>query len=194
MPEDLPPLAAVRKERMPERHRRDILKNVHHGGEYPRHFGPPSGAAPTLTAPVWRDLFPSFGDASALGASHTARHTHGLRSRQGLRRLHDQPIPAPTLAASRRDVMKEYTRFALPLLGGSGPGASADGTHMALMRHTRLGAQPVRYGRFGGIASHPISDTYIALCSHCIACGVWEAVYMLDGWLKNPSALHPDPV
>ena len=30
------------------------------------------------------------------------------------------------------------------------------------------------------------------LFSHFIACGVWEAVYILDGLLKNQSALQPD--
>ena len=33
---------------------------------------------------------------------------------------------------------------------------------------------------------------YIALFSHFIACGVWEAVYILDGLLKNKSTLQPD--
>ena len=33
---------------------------------------------------------------------------------------------------------------------------------------------------------------YIALFSHFIACGVWEAVYILDGLLKNHSKLQPD--
>ena len=49
-----------------------------------------------------------------------------------------------------------------------------------------------QYGKFGGIAYHHISDTYIALFSHFIACGVWEAVYILDDLLKNTSALQPD--
>jgi len=26
-----------------------------------------------------------------------------------------------------------------------------------------------------------VSDTYVALFSHFIPCGVWEAVYILDG-------------
>ena len=65
-------------------------------------------------------------------------------------------------------------------------------THIALLENNLLGAQHVRYGRFGGIAYHHISDTYIALFSHFIACGVWEAVYILDGLLKNLSALRPD--
>jgi TnpA family transposase len=34
----------------------------------------------------------------------------------------------------------------------------------------------------------------VALFSHFIACGVWEAVYILDGLLKNQSVLQPDTV
>jgi TnpA family transposase len=37
-----------------------------------------------------------------------------------------------------------------------------------------------------------VSDTYIALFSHFITCGVWEAVYILDGLLKNRSEIQPD--
>jgi TnpA family transposase len=106
--------------------------------------------------------------------------------------MNDQHITATKLEASLRDVIAEYTRFELPFLWGSGQGAIADGTHMALLRNNLLGEQHVRYGSFGGIAYHHISDTDIALFSHCIACGVWEAVYILDGLLKNPSALQPD--
>lgn len=39
-----------------------------------------------------------------------------------------------------------------------------------------------------------MSDTYIALFSHFIPCGVWEAVYILDGLLKNKSDIQPDTV
>lgn len=39
-----------------------------------------------------------------------------------------------------------------------------------------------------------MSDTYIALFSHFIPCGVWEAVYILDGLLKNESTIQPDTV
>ena len=37
-------------------------------------------------------------------------------------------------------------------------------------------------------------DTYIALFSHFIPCGVWEAVYILDGLLKNSSNIQPDTI
>ena len=50
----------------------------------------------------------------------------------------------------------------------------------------------IRYGGYGGIAYHHVSDTYIALFTHFITCGVWEAVYILDGLLKNSSDIQPD--
>ena len=85
-----------------------------------------------------------------------------------------------------------YTRFDLPFLWGSGQAAIADGTHVELIENNLIGEQHIRYGAYGGIAYHHISDTYIALFSHFIACGVWEAVYILDGLLKNISELQPD--
>src|SRR5499433_893467 len=44
----------------------------------------------------------------------------------------------------------------------------------------------------GGIGYYHVSDTYVALFSHFIPCGVWEAVYILDGRLKNTSDIQPD--
>jgi hypothetical protein len=35
---------------------------------------------------------------------------------------------------------------------------------------------------------------YIALFSHFIPCGVYEAVYILDGLIKNESDVQPDTV
>jgi TnpA family transposase len=53
---------------------------------------------------------------------------------------------------------------------------------------------PLSVGKPGGIAYHHVSDTYIALFSHFIPCGVWEAVYIIDGLLKNKSEIQPDTV
>src|SRR5215831_13245061 len=43
-----------------------------------------------------------------------------------------------------------------------------------------------------GSTSYLISDKYIALFSHFIPCGVREAVYILDGLMKNTSEIQPD--
>ncbi len=192
VPEELQTLEAMLKERMPERHLIDILKNVHDWVGYTRHFGPPSGSDHKLEDPLSRYLLTVFGYACELGPAQTARHAQNLVSRQILRRINAQHITSAKLEAALRDVIGDYTRFELPFLWGSGQAAIADGTHIPLIENNLLGARHVRYGDFGGIAYHHISDTYIALFSHFIACGVWEAVYILDGLLKNKSALQPN--
>jgi TnpA family transposase len=48
--------------------------------------------------------------------------------------------------------------------------------------------------RYGGIGYYHVSDRYIALFSHFIPCGVYEAVYILDGLIKNESDVQPDTV
>jgi TnpA family transposase len=52
----------------------------------------------------------------------------------------------------------------------------------------------LRASGFGGIAFRLRSDTYIALFSHFIPCGVWEAVYILDSLLANESDVQPDQI
>jgi TnpA family transposase len=51
-----------------------------------------------------------------------------------------------------------------------------------------------RYQAKGGIAYNHISDTYVALFSTFISCGVWEAVEIIEGLIKNRSSLRPDTV
>jgi TnpA family transposase len=52
----------------------------------------------------------------------------------------------------------------------------------------------LRYGGYGGIGYYHVSDQYIALFSHFIPCGVYEALYILDGLLKNQSDIQPNKV
>ncbi|AXE75826.1 hypothetical protein C5746_01205 [Streptomyces atratus] len=71
---------------------------------------------------------------------------------------------------------------------------AADGRHMGTYLNNLLAETSVRYGKPGGIAYHHISDTYIALFTHFIPCGVWEAVYIIEGLLKNTSEVKPTTV
>jgi TnpA family transposase len=52
----------------------------------------------------------------------------------------------------------------------------------------------LRASSFGKIAYRHISDTYVALFTRFIPCGVWEAVYILDGLLHNDSDIQPETV
>lgn len=85
------------------------------------------------------------------------------------------------LDAAVADIVNRYNALALPKLWGGGKSAAADGTHIPLSDENPFAQYHVRYGAHGGIAYHHVSDTYIALMSHFIPCGVWEAVYILRG-------------
>ena len=82
----------------------------------------------------------------------------------------------------------------MPKVWGSGSSAGADGTKYELAENSLLAEYSIRYGSYGGIAYHHVADSYIALFSHFIPCGVWEAVYILEGLLKNTSDIQPSTV
>src|SRR2546423_2348742 len=42
--------------------------------------------------------------------------------------------------------------------------------------------------------NHHVADSYVALFSHFIPCGVWEAIYILEGLLKNTSDVQPTTI
>jgi TnpA family transposase len=96
-----------------------------------------------------------------------------------------------TLRAACNDLINLYAQFELPHCWGSGESAAADGTLLETYEENLFAAHHVRYGRTGGIAYRHVADTYIALFSHFIPCGVHEAVYILDGLLKNTSDVQP---
>lgn len=90
--------------------------------------------------------------------------------------------------------MNLYAQFELPRQWGTGEAAAADGTHFETFEDNLLAEHHVRYGRTGGIAYRHIADNYIALFSRFIACGTYEATYILDALLHNLSDLYPKRV
>ncbi len=178
--------------RMSERHMLDILKYVEHWARFTRHFGPPSGSDPKLAQAKQRYLLTVFGYGCNLGPNQTARHAPDVASAPALRRTNAQHVTAGKLEAAMVDVIGQYARFSLPRHWGGGRTAIADGTHVKLRENNLLGSRHIRYGGYGGIAYHHIADTYIALFTSFIPCGVWEAIHILDALIKNRSVLQPD--
>jgi TnpA family transposase len=177
--------------RLQERHLLDVLKNSSCWTGFTRHFGPPSGADPKLSKAEQRYIFTVFGYGCNLGPAQTARHAPGVATAEVLRRINAQHIDTPKLEAATTDLINAYARFALPRLWGSGDAAIADGTHVPLRENNLLGSRHIRYGGYGGIAYHHIADNYIALFTSFIPCGVWEAIHILDGLMKNRSVIQP---
>lgn len=193
-PEGLDLLSKELKGRMPEQNLLDILAYTDKLVGFTRHFGPLSGSDPKLTNAVYRYLMTIFAHGCNLGPSQTARHSTGLTqfSAMDLSRTNSQHVTASKLDAALRDVINFYKRFDLPYYWGSGKAAAADGTLIDIYNNNLLSAYHIRYGKYGGVAYHHVSDTYIALFSHFISVGVWEAVYILDGLLQNDSDIEPE--
>jgi TnpA family transposase len=187
-------LEMVVLERIKERNLLDVLADVDHWVHFTRHFGPLSGSDPKLERPRQRYVLTTFCYGTNLGPHQASRHLRGLVSAHELGFTNTRHINSPKLEAALADVIDRYNTFALPKLWGSGKTAAADGTQVELPHQNPFASYHIRYGGYGGIAYHHISDTYIALFTHFIPCGVWEAVYILEGLLKNKSAIQPDTV
>jgi TnpA family transposase len=187
-------LEAILAERLPERPILDILCTTAAWTGWPRHFGPLSGSEPKLARPTERYVLTAFAFGCNLGPVQAARHLRGQASAHMLGFCNRRHITTATLEAATRDLINAYHQCALPRLWGDPTVAVADGTKYDLVADSLLAEYHVRYGGFGGIAYHHIADTYVALFSSFIPCGVWEAIYLLEGLLKNTSDIQPTTV
>ncbi|WP_449415980.1 Tn3 family transposase [Phormidium nigroviride] len=177
---------------MPERSVLDILCNVEHWLNWTKHFGPLSGNEPKFKLSAERYIFTAFGYGCNLGPNQTARHSRGVVTSHMISYTNRRHISTPKIEAAIRDTINAFNRFSLPSLWGTGKKAAADGSKFEIYENNLHSEYHIRYGGYGGIAYHHVSDKYIALFTHFITCGVWEAVYILDGLLKNISDIQPD--
>jgi len=191
---DLKKLEAALKERMPTRSLLEILSNVQHYTHFTRHFGPPSGSDPKLDQPIERYLLTTFCYGTNMGPVQLVKHLKNPVSDQQLSFANYRHIDTERLLSARADIINGYARFELPRLWGDGRGVAADGTQIAMTRNNLMSEYHIRYGGFGGIRYHFVTDQYLALFTSFITCGVWEGVYLLDVFNQNKSELKPDTV
>lgn len=180
-------------DRLEPTHLLDVLRDTEHWLHWTRFFGPVSGHDAKLDNPLSRYLATAFCYGCQLGPAQTARSLGNIDRRQ-LSWVHWRHVTEEGLDKAIREVINAYHRFALPKRWGTGKSASVDGAKWDLYEQNLLSEYHIRYGGYGGIGYYPVSDTYIALFSHFIPCGVWEAVYLLDGLLKNLSDIQPDTI
>lgn len=179
---------------LPERDVIQILCNVEHWLNWTRHFGPLSGSNPKLENPIERYITIVFGYGCNLGPTQTSRHVKNSVTPHMLSFINRRHITAKKLDEANKDIINLYNKCSLPKLWGSDKIAAVDGTMFDLYKENLLSERHIRYGGDGGIAYHHLSGTYIALFSHFIPCGVWEAIYIIDGLLKNKSEIQPDTI
>src|SRR6266850_4434364 len=169
----------------------DVLTDTDNWLHWTRGFGPLSGYEARIEAARARYVTTTFCYGCNLGPTQTAQSLQ-LFDRKHIAWINQRHITERKLDAAITELINAYNRFMLPKLWGSGKHAAADGTKWDLYEQNLLAERHIRYGGYGGIGYYHVSDTYVALFSHFIRCGVWEAVYILDGLLKNTSDIQPD--
>ena len=178
-------------DRMPERSILAAIANTEHWTQWSRHFGLPSRLTPQIKGANRRYVFTTFAYGCGLGPTQAARHLNGVVSADQLSFVDRRHIDIADLRAASADVINLYAKFELPQQWGVGEAAVADGTHFETQEENLLAERHIRYGKTGGIAYRHIADNYIALFSRFIACGTYEATYILDALLENLSDLKP---
>ena len=171
----------------------DILTDTELWLNWTQFFRLLSGHDSKIEDSVSRYLAATFCYGCNLGSSQTANSLSNFDRKQ-IAYVNQRHISLPSLEKAIYRVINAYNQFSLPKFWGSGKRASADGTKWDIYEQNLLAEYHIRYGGYGGIGYYHVSDTYIALFSHFIPCGVWEAVYILDGLLKNTSDIQPDTI
>jgi len=193
-PEGLAQLEEALHDKIPERHLLDVIVRVEHLTGFRRHFGPLSGNEPKTDDAWERQALTIFAYGTNLGPQQMARHLRGQLSADQIAHINRRHMTTENLDAALRDVINCFNRYTLPHYWGEEKRAAADGTPYELAEENLLAEQHIRYGGFGGIAYHHVSDMYIMLFTQFIACGVWEAVHILDGLIRNRSEVSPTTI
>jgi TnpA family transposase len=192
-PEDYPFLDQQLKIRMKQTGLLDILIQTERWLGLSRHFHHFSGADSRIAEYPARLVSTLFCYGCFLGPAETARSMQGI-SRKQLAWINAHHVHEQRLNRAITKVINAYNRFQLPSFWGSGQHVSADGTKWSMYQQNLFAEYHLRYGGYGGVGYYHVSDTYIALFSHFIPCGVYEATYILDALIKNQSAIQPDTV
>ncbi|MGG0645668.1 Tn3 family transposase [Bacillus mycoides] len=174
----------------------DMLADTEYWLNWSRFFGPISGYGGKLENHVERYVTNTFCYGCNLGPTQTARSIQEIDRKQ-IAWINQRHVTVEDLDKAIRYIINAYNRFELPKYWGDGKSASADGTIWDVYEQNLLSENHIRYGGYGGIGYYHVSDTYIALFSNFIPCGVWEGIHILDILMNEkvdiqPEILHSD--
>lgn len=169
----------------------DMLADTEYWLNWTRFFGPISGHDAKLDNAVERYITNAFCYGCNLGPTQTARSIGGLDRKQ-IAWVNQRHVTIENLDKVNQYIINAYNQFDLPKHWGDGKRASADGTKWDLYEQNLLSENHIRYGGYGGIGYYHVSDTYIALFSNFIPCGVWEGVHILDILMNDKAEIQPE--
>ncbi|MEQ4724463.1 Tn3 family transposase [Nonomuraea sp. B19D2] len=181
-------------ERLPQRDLLDILTRTAYQTGWTRHLGPASGSDPKIKEALGRYVLMVFTYGTLLGPAQVAAHMRGKVSAAEIAMTANKHSTSDKISKASTDVINEFNKLDIASVWGDGKTVAADGSQIETWENNLLAESHIRYGGYGGLAYRHISNTYVALFSHFIPCGVWEAVYIIEGLLKNASEIQPDTI
>lgn len=169
----------------------DVLASVTRWLKLDQYMYPHSGNVARIEDPQLRFVLTAFCYGCNLGPTQIARSFPAL-SRKQIAWVNNKYITHQKLVKIDERIINAYRKFQLPQFWGSGKSAAADATKWDLFEQNLMSEYHIRYGGYGGLGYYLVSDTYIALFSHFIPCGVYEGTYILDLLMRNESDIQPD--
>ena len=185
-------LEKMLKTRMKQRNLLDVFCSSHFYCDWAHQLGPISGNDPKIKNPIERYLLTSFAYATGLGPAQTVLHVKSDISAHMLSWVNQRHVTPETLDRAREQLINLLAQFKLIKSWGDGKSVAADGTMQELREQNLIAEFHFRYRKKGGIAYHHVADNYILLFSTFMPCGVWEAVEIIEGLLKNNSDMQPN--
>lgn len=168
----------------------DIIAHVAKALHFEDFIKPISGHDPKIVDLLEHIIAALFCYGCNLGATETAKSIRSI-SRKQISWIDTGYITEEILDKCITIVIDYYNKFKLPKYWGDGDHASVDGSLWEMYQRNLMARFSVRHGQSGGMGYYHISDTYIALFSNFISCGVYEALYIIEGILKNESKIQP---
>lgn len=168
----------------------DIIAHVARSLHFADIIKPISGHDPKIDDLLEHIIAALFCYGCNIGATEAAKSIRTI-SRKQISWIDAGYITEEVLDKCIQLVIDYYNKFKLPKFWGDGEHVSVDGTLMEMYQRNLMAKFSARHGRSGGMGYYHISDTYIALFSNFISCGVYEALYIIEGILKNESEIQP---
>jgi TnpA family transposase len=123
---------------------------------------------------------------SNLGPVQAARHLAGMVTAHMLSFTNQRHVTVEKLDAARAELIELYLMLDLPKTWGNGQTVAADGTQFDFYDNNLTVGYHFRYRKLGAVAYRHVADNYIAVFCHFIPPGIWEAVYVIEGLMKQP--------
>ena len=181
-------LAAAIARRMPERSLLAIVARTAYWLGWHHHFGPGSGSDPKISDPQGRYCLAVFTGGTNIGPYEAARHIAGVSARE-LSMVRNRHIDINKLNAAIAAVVSAFAELDVVKAWGMAPRWPPTAPRWK-PTSTICWPRPRSGTELGGIAYHYVSDTYVALFSRFIPCGVWEAVHPIEGLHYNAARPH----